>query len=273
MLPPGALLLIGLGAAPVPPGMPVAGPSWLEHLDVELEQTHMGQMGGEGPPPPSSRKEPVSGETFEVEGADLYRLECRSCHGPDGNGAIPEILPLIASVRATSLVLTERAAKNSGQTLAPGMARSLVADAEKELRDRLQHGGQRMPAFDYLSPPEVETLLGYLRILANAPEAGRPKKLEEPVTRVGELLARGTCHICHPATGPGVNPMMEHMRGVIPSLAAMPEQLPPERVILKVRQGGWGMMARMSRMPIYDYLTDAEVSATYLYLARYPPEP
>lgn len=272
MTPLKALLLVGLAGAPVPVA-PVSGHSWLEHLGVRLEQTHLGQMGGAGPPPSSSRKEPASAETFVLEGADLYRLECQSCHGPDGSGAIPEILPLVASVRATSLALTERAAKSSGQTLDLATTRSLVAEAEKDLRDRLQHGGERMPGFGYLSKPEVEALLEYLRALAQVPEAGHPERIEEPVARVGELLTRGTCLVCHAATGPGVNPMMEHMRGVIPSLAAMPEQLPPEAVVLKVLRGDRGMMARMSRMPVFGYLTDAEVMAAYRYLAQDPPRP
>jgi hypothetical protein len=32
------------------------------------------------------------------------------------------------------------------------------------------------------------------------------------------------------------------------------------------------MMHRMSRMPVFSYLTDEEVVAAYLYLFEYPPQ-
>ena len=103
----------------------------------------------------------------------------------------------------------------------------------------------------------------------------------ESLARVGEHRVKGTCQVCHPATGPGASHMMMYMRGVIPSLASMPEQRSPSAVLGKVREGGvlhgggmmgrGGMMDRMSRMPVFSFLTDEEVVAAYLYLSEYPP--
>jgi hypothetical protein len=108
-------------------------------------------------------------------------------------------------------------------------------------------------------------------------------KVTESAARVGEHLAKGTCHVCHPATGPGASHMMMYRRGVIPSLASMREQMSPSAVLGKVREGGMmhgggmmgrgGMMDRMSRMPVFSYLTDEEGVAAYFYLSEYPPQP
>jgi hypothetical protein len=53
-----ALLLFAAGAGPVPEVTAVRGPSWIQHLGVELDDTHMGKMGGQGPPP-ATRREPM----------------------------------------------------------------------------------------------------------------------------------------------------------------------------------------------------------------------
>jgi mono/diheme cytochrome c family protein len=95
------------------------------------------------------------------------------------------------------------------------------------------------------------------------------------VARVGEHLVKGTCHICHDATGPGGGRMMM-MRGTIPSLASFPAEKSPDDLVRKVRYGtSGGMMAMMGggRMPTFRYLTEEEVVAAYLYLSNDPPVP
>jgi mono/diheme cytochrome c family protein len=247
-----ALVLFAAAAgSPVPEVTPVRGPSWIQHVGVELDDTQVGKMGGGGPPPPAARHEPMpsleGGGTpnapFTLVGQDLYRLDCQSCHGPDGRGAPPEINSLLDPVRATSPTLLEARQREQGRRLPPGMAQQLAADAEKTLRDRLANGGTKMPAFPHLAGEEVVALVDYLKSLAGVPAAERPfPKVTESVARVGEHLVKGTCHVCHPATGPGASQMMMYMRGVIPSLASMPEQMSPSSVLGKVREGG--MMGR-----------------------------
>lgn len=281
----------------------VRGPSWLEHLGVELDDTRLGKMGGDGPPPANLREPPLEGggaradAPFTLEGRDIYRFSCRACHGPDGRGAPPEINSLLDPVRATSAALLEARQRKQGRRLPPGMARQLAADADRSLRDRIANGGRKMPAFPQLSEDEVAALLGYLRALAGVPRGPAPPPLELPAARVGEIIVKGTCHICHPATGPSPSHMAMYMQGVIPPLASLAEQRTASAVVAKVREGrmtmmggggmmsgegmmgggmgrgggmmgGRGMMGRMGRMPVFGYLSDDEVRAAFLFLSR-----
>jgi mono/diheme cytochrome c family protein len=293
-------------AAPVV--TPVSGESWLHHLRLSVGSTRMGQMGGSQPPSRTSREPPLAevdrspsgplgalirrfysllgdenraaealDEPFVLTGADLYRLDCQSCHGPDGSGAPPEINSLLGPVQGTSPALIMQRMKERGQPIDAAFARELAAEGDAPLRERLVHGGEKMPAFDHLKGAEVDALLGYLKRLAGVPEAeGIDLRVTQSVARVGEHLAKGTCHVCHDATGPGSGHRMM-MRGVIPSLASFPEQKSPDDLIRKVLYGGsrTGMMGMMGadRMPVFPYLTEDEVAATYLYLATCPPRP
>lgn len=284
---------------------PVTGPSWIRHLGVSLEQTHMGQMGGGGQAPPSGREEPTPelegsqgvlrrlvsrvfalfrqgedqagpmNEPFTISGADLYRLNCRSCHGPDGRGAPPEIKSLVDPVRGTSPALIQARMKKLGRPLSEEMVRQLADQGEAAIRQRLQKGGEKMPPFRHLQGAEVDSLLMYLKQLAGVPkDEWHPIPVTESVARVGEHLVKGTCHVCHSATGPGGGHMMM-MRGVIPSLASFPEDVPPWMVVRKVREGMGGMGGMMGyrpRMPVFSYVTEPEVLAAYLYLEKVPPE-
>ncbi|HEX9052853.1 MAG TPA: cytochrome c [Anaeromyxobacter sp.] len=297
------LLLVAGGDPSRPPVTPVVGPSWIERLGVALEDTRMGRMGGQEPPPPGVRREPMPmldggreagerSEPFTIFGRDLYRLDCRSCHGPRGLGALPEIHSLLDPVRATSPELLEERERRRGpgRHLPPGMAKQLAADARRALLDRIENGGKRMPAFPHLRGEEVTALVAYLQALAGVPAARRPEApVTESASRAGEHLVKGTCHVCHPAAGPDVNPMMMYMRGVIPSLASIRAQLQPDAVLAKVRAGrasmgmmgggmgmmgrGMGMMGHTARMPVLRYLTEEEVAAAYLYLGEFPPQP
>jgi len=214
-------------------------------------------------------------QPFRLTGADLYRLNCRSCHGPDGEGAPPEIPSYMDAVRGSSAALIRKRLEARGTPVSDAFVAELAKGGEKDLRDRLQHGGKKMPAFPHLAGREVDALLHYLKRQAGVPEATGPDlQVDESVARVGEHLVKGTCHICHDATGPGSGHMMM-MRGTIPSLASFPEEKSPDDLISKVRYGASGMMGMMGggRMPTFPYLTDDEIVAAYLYLASYPPQP
>ncbi len=296
-------------AAPVPPVTPVEGPSWLAHLGLTVSETSMGQMGGETGPEATGRREPgledlvgqegalhsmltrflslfrfdrgeaegALQQPFLLAGADLYRLNCRSCHGPDGRGSPPEIRSVLGPVQGASAAMIEARMKKLGRTLPEAMAEQLAAQGEATIRTRLRKGGQKMPALPYLRDDEVEALLGYLGTLADVPPTRRTEKLvRESAARVGEQLVKGTCHVCHAATGPGRGRgMMMMMRGVIPSLASMPEQESLGSVIHQVQGGSppmMGMMAGNQLMPAYPYITQDEAAAAYLYLGAYPPQ-
>ncbi len=260
---------------------PVEGPSWLERLRIAMTETHLGQMGGTATAHGIARREPqlaehqtvqALAETFDLTGADVYRMDCRSCHGPEGDGSPPEIRSLIGPAQGTSPALIERRMEQRGAPISEAMATQLASQAEKASRDRLQHGGEKMPSFGYLRQEEVAALLGYLRQLAGTPGTEHVAAVKESGAHVGEQVIKGTCHICHDATGPGGTRMMIMMRGIIPSLASLPDDHSLEGVIRQVQYGTrMMMMMRGNRMPPFPYFTDEEIAAAYLYLQAYPP--
>ncbi len=268
------------------PVSPVQGPSWLNHLHANFETSAMGRTGPYAPPS-SVKYEPQWNEMagsealsrpFVLAGSDLYRLDCEACHQPDGRGSPPEIHSLIDPVRAASPVLIEQRMKQIGRPVSAAMAKQLAADAEAQLRHRLQFGGEKMPPFNHLQGAEVDALLAYLDELAGVPGAQeRQIRIVEPFARVGEHLVKGTCHTCHGATGPGLDPEAL-LHNVLPSLASLPQRKTIFEVMHKVRQGApveMGPLRQLSggRMPVFAYLTDDEVAAAYLYLIIYPPRP
>lgn len=289
----------------------VAGTSWIGQLGIA---DAFGRLGGTAPPPPSARKEPdVAGDLagrgpspgrmgmrgmmrrlypsfqrdreafaslmhdrFELSGSDLYRFDCRSCHGPDGTGEPPMINSLIGPIQGTSAAFQTAHMEKLGHPVTQAFAEQLATTAQAAFRQRLSQGGKRMPPFRYLHDDEAEALLHYLQSLAGVhPSNPKPPTVTESVARVGEQLVKGTCHICHDATGPGVAPM-PMMQGGIPSLASMPAQLSLGAVVRAVELGSvpmMGMIMEGPTMPAYPYLTQDEVAAAYFYLWQYPPSP
>jgi mono/diheme cytochrome c family protein len=281
----------------------VTGPNWLKHLGLNMSQTHMGQMGGAQSIPATPRREPqeettnglratmrkflplwrsapsqsgeVLNEPFVLAGVDLYRLNCRSCHGPNGEGSPPEINSLIGPVQAASRAMIQRRMQTRGTEISDEMAKEMAAEAEKSLRERLQNGGKKMPAFNHLRGDEVEALLAYLDQLADVPAGNHVARLvSESAARVGEHMVKGTCHICHDATGPGEG-HMAMMRGITPSLASLPEEQSLSSITHQVQNGSSGMMMTMGgpQMPSFPYFTEEEIGAAYFYLEKYPPRP
>jgi mono/diheme cytochrome c family protein len=289
---------------------PANGPSWLKYLGVfDLRFTAMGQMGGYDLAPPSPREEPgfpiegsppggsrgmgrggmmgggysnrrlspyelqkMINEKFLLAGADLYRLNCRACHGPNGDGSPPQIKSLIGPVQGTSPSLIEERMKKMGRPIGDELAKELAAQAEQGIRERLHKGGEKMPPFMHIDTEEADALLLYLQKHVGAPEAeGREILVTQSVARVGEHLVKGTCQICHDATGPGRGPMMGMTRGIIPSLASFPYEQSMQSIVWQVAEGSRPMMMGGQRMPAYPYITRDEAAASYLYLVQYPP--
>jgi mono/diheme cytochrome c family protein len=275
------------------------GPSWLKHLGLTVSQTRMGQMGGthsltagtHGNQPPTtgtptqpanlnlimqrflatfhSGSKPVAeilDEKFTVAGSDLYRWNCQGCHGPAGQGATPEINSVLGPVQGTSPALTRKRMEARGLDVDDDMVQQVSELAEGSLRDRLQHGGKSMPSFEYLRADEVEALFGYLEKLAEVPPTKRDGLLvPESADRVGELIVRGTCHICHDATGPGSGHLAMR-QGTIPSLASIPREHSLSGVVHQVQYGSCSTMKMTGgeTMPSYPYFTEEEIAAVYL---------
>lgn len=211
-----------------------------------------------------------------LTGADLYRLNCRGCHGAEGLGAPPEINSVINPVKGTSVQLVIERMKSRGLDISPSSANELAKEARASLLKRLHEGGQNMPSFSYLTEPEIASIVVYLNQLAQVPGAARTAKLvRESPERVGELIIKSTCHICHAATGQ--NPTAQQLyEGQIPPLETLSSRVDQSKFIRKVTHGLPILMGEPAgfyrgRMPVFYYFTPEEAADAYLYLNYYPP--
>lgn len=264
----------------------VTGESWLNHLHRSFNETSMGKTYQLGPGVLRPGEEvgewrlqilnDATIRTMNLRGSDLYRLNCQGCHRESGRGAPPEIGSIVDPVRATSARLVMIRMKSAGVDLSHKAAAELAKQAEQALIQRLHSGGQDMPAFGHLNAAEVHLLVAYLNELADVTgkNGSEPIVGESPV-RVGELIVKSTCHVCHDATGP--NPSPEQLQyGVIPPLGTLTLRTSLAQFVRKVTVGapllaGEPPMLRAGRMPVFHYLGQNEAAAIYLYLTLYPP--
>ena len=266
----------------------VAGESWLQHLRRSFDETSMGKTGRLGPPELSAhdglfrqltaspRQLVNQSKTVTLHGADLYRMNCQGCHGAEGAGVPPEINSVINPVRATSAVLVKERMKAAGADMSWADATTLARQSRAMLLDRLHHGGQDMPAFPHLDPAEVDSLVAYLRQLAGVPGAEREQlAVREQRVRIGEHIAKSTCHVCHSAEGP--NPSAAELYGgAIPPLGTLPLRVNQYEFVRKVTEGAPVLMGSPAqllrgRMPVFYYLSEEEAADVYLYLKTFPP--
>jgi mono/diheme cytochrome c family protein len=124
----------------------------------------------------------------------------------------------------------------------------------------------------------MNVLVAYLRQLASVPGAENEQgAVAAERVRVGEHIAKSTCHICHSAAGP--NPTAEELyNGAIPPLSSLAERTTRAEFVRKVTHGAPITMGAppqlcRGRMPVFYYLTEEEAADVYLYLTRYPPYP
>jgi mono/diheme cytochrome c family protein len=211
-----------------------------------------------------------------LHGSDLYRLNCQGCHGESGLGAPPEIGSLIDPVRATSATMVEQRMSKVGMVMSRRQTAELVTQSRVALLKRLHEGGQDMPSFHHLSAGEIHSLVVYLQQLAGVPGAEEEQvEIQESHARVGELIVKSTCHICHSATGANPTPA-ELSQGAIPPLSALPERVNQAQLVRKVTSGAPVITATTSsvfrgRMPVFSYLSENEAADVYEYLIAYPP--
>jgi mono/diheme cytochrome c family protein len=263
----------------------VQGESWLRHLARDFNETSMGKTGRLGPseampgddiPRWESQPLPVlATQTVAVRGADLYRMNCRGCHGESGFGAPPEINSVINPVRSTSVALVMERMKTVGMDVNPATAAEMAKQSRKALLLRLHQGGENMPPFSHLSEPEIRALMAYLKQLAGVSGAEREQvTLRVSRVRVGEHIAKSTCHICHSATG--ADPSSQQiLDGAIPPLSALTTRKDLSGFVRKVTQGAPVLMGAppllcRGRMPVFGYLSEDEAEDVYVYLTLYP---
>ena len=235
---------------------PVAGPSWLNRLGIpSYGQSSLGRGAATYGPPADSVNSPSApvalpiNQRTSITGEDLYRYSCQLCHGPRGSGSPPEIksvLPLVAQGKK----------------------------ARVDLYKRIHSGGERMPAREQLTDADVTVLYGYLNRLAGQPAAvTAPRVVTWP--RLGELVVKGTCHICHDAAGPRPSGQAR-LDGAIPPLNVVLAEKSVVDFVDKVQRGAAVTMGDLpfhyrGRMPVFSYLRSQEIAAAYLYLTTYPP--
>ncbi len=211
-----------------------------------------------------------------LRGADLYRLNCQGCHGEHGLGAPPEIGSLIDPVRATSVALVTQRMKMTGMALSRRETAELVNQSRSALLKRLHEGGKDMPSFHHLSEAEIRSLVAYLNQLVGVPGADKEQvAIQEPHARVGELIVKSTCHVCHDATGLNPTPP-ELLEGAIPPLSALPVRVNQAQLVRKVTSGAPVIMGTTAsvyrgRMPVFSYLSENEAADVYEYLTHYSP--
>lgn len=264
---------------------PVTGESWLSHLNRSFGDTSMGKTWHLGPPPSALEEELSRGhkelligcanQITTLHGADLYRLNCRTCHGETGLGAPPEITSIISPVRATSVRLVLERMKEIGGDMSREQVMQLTQQAQAALVQRLHKGGKSMPPFPYLNEAEVRSIMAYLRQLASIPGAENEQiAVSESPVRVGELIVKSMCHICHSAAGPNPSPK-QLLNGAIPPLETLTARKDQSGLVQKVIQGapvimGEPPMLSRGRMPVFYYLNPNEAADVYLFLTLYP---
>ena len=269
----------------------VAGESWLHHIHRPFDETSMGKTWRLGPPDLATDRAAVlvrsstrsnSPTTYSgtqirtLHGSDLYRMNCRGCHGEAGVGAPPEIGSLIDPVRATSVTLVHERMKKIGMSLSHRETAELVNQSRSALLKRLRDGGQDMPSFHHLSEAEIRSLVAYLRQLAGVPGSELEQvAIQASHARIGELIVKSTCHICHGATG--LNPSTAELsEGAIPPLSVLSDRVTQAQLVRKVTRGASVIMGTTSspyrgRMPVFSYLTENEATDVYEYLTHNPP--
>ncbi len=263
----------------------VEGESWIRHLNRSFAETSMGKTWDLGPAPDGPGKAlpwelklspGYANQVLTLRGSDLYRLNCRGCHGEFGQGAPPEINSVTGPVQATSVAATMERMKKSGREMSPSDVNAMAKESKIILLQRLHIGGQHMPP-PTLSEEEIRSLVAYLEQLSEVPGAEKNQiAVKESPYRVGEHIVKSTCHVCHSATGPNPNPQ-EIMDGAIPPLSTLTTRVGLPDFVRKVTSGepiimGTPATPYRGRMPVFRYLSEDEAADAYMYLALYPPQ-
>jgi mono/diheme cytochrome c family protein len=270
---------------------PVAGPSWLNRLGLTYRDSSLGRGAATyGPPPtqptygppPTQRAQPSPaplpvGRPVVLSGADLYRLNCQSCHGSEGTGTPPEIKSVLGLVQGSSLEMVRQHLQQKGTAVPRSAAQAQATRAKTDLYRRIQKGGERMPALGHLQEDDINVLYAYLTQLAGSPDASTQSRRTTSWARLGEHVVKGTCHICHDAVGSRPSGEALLVQGTIPPFTTLLDDKPVADFVKKVRSGA-PVMTRdpvfhyRGRMPVFSYLQDVEVAAAYMFLVDYPPQ-
>jgi mono/diheme cytochrome c family protein len=264
----------------------VEGESWIRHLNKSFNETSMGKTWDLGPAPTDPGDEAVpwqlklspgyAAQSFLLRGSDLYRLNCRGCHGEFGLGAPPEINSITGPVQATSVAATLDRMKKAGREISRSDVAAMAKESKVILLQRLHKGGESMPP-PSLSEEEIRSLVAYLEQLSEVPGAEKNQiPVKESSYRIGEHIVKSTCHVCHSAIGRNPDPQ-QIMDGAIPPLSTLTTRASLPEFVRKVTSGapiimGTPPTAYRGRMPVFLFVSQGEAADAYMYLALYPPQ-
>jgi hypothetical protein len=180
-------------------------------------------------------------------------------------------------VQGSSFEFVRKPLQQDGMATNAATIRKEVSAARKELYRRIREGGQRMPPLAHLQEADITLLYAYLSELAGTGDSKGQSGRTVSWPRLGEHVVKGTCHICHDATGPRPTHDDMLLKGVIPSLTVLLADNPQVDFMRKARSGAPAFEGRplfhyRGRMPVFYYLRDAELAAAYDYLGAYPPQ-
>lgn len=171
-----------------------------------------------------------------VRGEELYRLNCLTCHGPDGEGVDP--WPAIA---------------DSGAAAADFQLRTGRMPFTQEPGTQAQ---RKPPAYD---EQEIRDLVAFVATLGDGP--GIPEyRIDESLLPRGQDLFAANCAPCHGATANG---------GAVGGGAiAWPLTSSPPRIVAEAMITGPG------QMPVFDLpQEDLDAVITYVEYLRQAPTP
>jgi mono/diheme cytochrome c family protein len=163
-----------------------------------------------------------------VEGPDLFRAYCASCHGKDGKGNGP----VAATLKATVPDLTIITVSNDGTFPVARMKRIIMGEGMIA-----SHGSREMPVWGPIfhqveedvdrGNVRLENLVRYLESIqtvhsgVHAAEAKPSKKQVEEVSLSGEKLYKRDCAVCHGNDLKGNGPAPPPFKDVPPDLTKL----------------------------------------------------
>ncbi|MFZ0785242.1 MAG: c-type cytochrome [Candidatus Acidiferrales bacterium] len=177
---------------------------------------------------PASAAEQSTPLIRSIEGPDLFRSYCASCHGVSGKGAGPAAPALKVKV----LDLTVLSRDNGGQFPAASVREVILGD-----KVLAAHGSREMPIWGPVfhqveadvdrGNVRIENLVKYLESIQEIPSADFP---------TGAELYAQHCAVCHGSNLKGTGP------------APYPFRAPPDLTTLSYRHGGKFPDAYVSRV-------------------------
>jgi mono/diheme cytochrome c family protein len=165
-----------------------------------------------------------SGQQFQqlihsVEGPDLFRAYCASCHGTDAKGHGPAAPALKSNVPD----LTNLAKNNGGQFPSALVRETINGDAMV-----FSHGSREMPIWGpVFHQVEADVDLGNERVENLVKYLGSLQSVAPPDATLGAELYKRHCVSCHGSD----------LKGNVPAPPA-PYRMPPDLTTLARRHGG-----------------------------------